>query len=84
MKQKTKISCWVKFLLSKILSINKYIVHFIAKVGDIFKLPLNSERLTKLTESYNVSNLKIKSAIGKDLPLSTEQGLLKTFESFVK
>ena len=67
-----------------ILSVNKKIILFIAKVGDIFKLPLNSERLMKLTESYKVSNIKIKAAIGKDLPLSTEEGLLKTFQSFIK
>ena len=66
------------------ISINKKIVQIIAKAGDIIKLPLNSERLTKLTESYKVSNLKIKEAIGKNLPLTTEEGLLKTFQSFVK
>jgi nucleoside-diphosphate-sugar epimerase len=66
-----------------ILSINKNILLFIAKVGDMINLPLNSERLSKLTESYKVSNFKIKHAIGKDLPLSTEEGLLKTFQSFI-
>jgi nucleoside-diphosphate-sugar epimerase len=67
-----------------ILSINKNIIQFITKVGDIIKLPLNSERLTKLTESYIVSNIKIKTVIGKKLPLTTEEGLLKTFQSFIK
>lgn len=67
-----------------ILSFNKKIILFIAKVGDIIKLPLNSERLTKLTESYMVSNLKIKTTLGKKLPLTTEEGLLKTFQSFIK
>ena len=69
---------------SLILSINKNIIQFLAKLGDIIKLPLNSERLTKLTESYKVSNLKIKAAIGRELPLSTEEGLLKTFQSLTK
>jgi nucleoside-diphosphate-sugar epimerase len=67
-----------------ILSINKNIIQLITKVGEIIKLPLNSERLTKLTESYMVSNLKIKTALGKKLPLTTEEGLLKTFQSFIK
>ena len=67
-----------------ILQINKNIIILIAKVGDIIKLPLNSERLTKLTESFRVSNLKIKAAIGKNLPFSTEEGLLTTFQSFTK
>jgi hypothetical protein len=35
-----------------------------ASVGDILKLPLNSERLKKLTESYIVSNQKIKLGFG--------------------
>ena len=67
-----------------ILSFNKKIILFIAKVGDIIKLPLNSERLTKLTESFMVSNLKIKTTLGKKLPLTAEEGLLKTFQSFIK
>ena len=66
------------------LYINKKVIKFIARVGDIINLPLNSERLTKLTESYRVSNFKIKAAIGKSLPFSTEEGLLKTFQAFSK
>ncbi len=47
------------------------------------KLPLNSERLKKLTENYLVSNQKIKSALGIDkLPVSASQGLEKTIKSF--
>ena len=68
----------------KILSFNKNIIKFIARIGDIINLPLNSERLNKLTESYVVSNAKIKAAIAKDLPFTTEAGLLKTFHSFIK
>ncbi len=62
--------------------IPKTLIIAIAKLGDKMKLPLNSERLQKLTESYFVDNSKIKSAIGKDLPFSTREGLLKTFQSF--
>ncbi|MEI3790017.1 MULTISPECIES: NAD-dependent epimerase/dehydratase family protein [unclassified Chryseobacterium] len=54
-----------------------------AKLGDILKLPLNSERLKKLTESYQVSNEKIKNALCiKKLPVSAEEGLFKTIKSF--
>ena len=67
-----------------ILSINKFLIRIVAKCGDIFKLPLNSERLIKLTESYVVSNTKIKTAIGKELPLTSREGLIKTFQSFDK
>lgn len=64
--------------------ISQNMICFIAKVGDILPLPLNSERLQKLTESYVVSNEKIVKAIGKPLPISPRDGLKKTFESFKK
>lgn len=51
-------------------------------IGDKLYLPLNTERLHKLTSSYVVSNAKIKSAIGKPLPVSCTEGLKKTFKSF--
>lgn len=54
----------------------------IARIGDVLHLPLHSERLQKLTESYQVSNAKIVKAIGKPLPVTAKEGLLKTFQSF--
>lgn len=55
----------------------------IAKGGDKLGLPLNSERLKKLTESYVVDNSKIKSTLKIDrLPVSAKEGLLKTLRSF--
>lgn len=56
----------------------------LGKLGDILYLPLNSERLQKLTENYVVSNHKILKAIEKSLPIKAEEGLLKTFRSFKK
>lgn len=67
-----------------ILRISKTLILSLAKLGDFFRLPLNSERLQKLTESYVVSNQKIVNAIGKPLPLKTEEGLFLTFKSFRK
>src|SRR5690606_38231925 len=58
------------------------LIRGVAKVGDMLKLPLNTERLQKLTESYRVSNAKIKSALGEALPMPAKEGLVKTFESF--
>lgn len=69
---------------SKILIIKKSIIHFLVKIGDVLRTPFNSENLTKLTENYVVSNDKIKSAIGKELPLNSKEGLLKTFFYFKK
>ncbi|TCK84885.1 NAD-dependent epimerase/dehydratase family protein [Albibacterium bauzanense] len=54
-----------------------------AKIGDKIHLPLNSERLKKLIESYEVSNEKIKRALAiKKLPISVREGLAKTIRSF--
>jgi nucleoside-diphosphate-sugar epimerase len=67
---------------AKIWKLPKGIIKSLAKLGDILRLPLTTERLQKLTESYVVSNQKIKIAIGKDFPVSAKVGLLKTFQSF--
>jgi nucleoside-diphosphate-sugar epimerase len=67
---------------AKIWNVPKALMSFTAKLGDILHLPLNSERLEKLTESLVVSNNKIKSAIGKPLPVSSKNGLMQTFKSF--
>lgn len=53
-----------------------------AKVGDWLHLPLTTERLKKLTESYKVSNRKLLARLDGSLPLSAGKGLKKTFESF--
>lgn len=65
--------------------VNSKLISGFAKVGDIVGLPLNSERLKKLTESYVVSNAKIKTALGlSKLPVSAKEGLEKTIKSFQK
>ena len=67
----------------RLLKIPKHLISFVAKTGDYLKLPLNSERLKKLTENYIVSNQKIKTALNIDsLPVSAEEGMKKTIESF--
>jgi nucleoside-diphosphate-sugar epimerase len=66
----------------RILNISKSLIKVLARFGDLLKLPLNSERLRKLTESYIVSNAKIKEALGKPLPVSSNDGLNRTFQSF--
>jgi nucleoside-diphosphate-sugar epimerase len=56
-----------------------------ASLGGALKLPLNKERLRKLTENYVVSNEKIKRALGiEKMPVSTRDGIRKTLESFSK
>ncbi|MBR0037427.1 MAG: NAD-dependent epimerase/dehydratase family protein [Bacteroidales bacterium] len=54
-----------------------------AKVGDALHLPLNSERLRKLTENYISSNAKIKAALGiEKFPVNAREGLQATLKSF--
>jgi nucleoside-diphosphate-sugar epimerase len=65
-----------------IWNVSKSLIQSAAKMGNMLKLPLNEETLNKLTDSYIVSNQKIKLAIGKSLPVSSNEGLLKTFKSF--
>ncbi|WP_166520730.1 NAD-dependent epimerase/dehydratase family protein [Myroides sp. LoEW2-1] len=67
----------------KLWHISKGFMNGVAAIGDKIKLPLNSERLKKLTENYMVSNNKIKRALEvKELPVSAEEGLEKTIRSF--
>lgn len=54
-----------------------------AKLGGWLHLPLNPERLRKLTENYVSSNVKIKAALGVDrMPVSARDGLRCTLKSF--
>ena len=66
---------------TKILMIPQKIIIGFAKLGNILKLPLTTERLNKLTQNYIVSNRKISKAISKSLPVKSKEGLLKTFQS---
>lgn len=68
---------------AKLWSISKTMIERMAKLGDKLHLPLNSERLKKLTESYVVSNQKIKTELKiKSLPVTVQEGLTKTIQSF--
>ena len=63
--------------------IPKGIMNGIATVGGWLHLPLNAERLRKLTESYISSNEKIKKVLGvTKMPVEAHQGLQYTLDSF--
>src|SRR5690606_21161651 len=67
----------------KLWNINVNFIKSMVKIGDVLPVPLNSERLKKLTESYVVSNQKIKSALKiSELPVTATEGLIKTIRSF--
>jgi nucleoside-diphosphate-sugar epimerase len=67
---------------AKILNIRKSFLTKIAQIGDLLKLPINTERFKKLTQNYKVSNSKIKKELGRPLPFTSREGLMKTFISF--
>jgi nucleoside-diphosphate-sugar epimerase len=68
----------------RLCKIPKNIILFLAKMGDWLHLPLTTERLNKLTESYVVSNQKIKKVLNKELPVTAIEGLKITADSFNK
>lgn len=63
----------------------KGLMNGVAMVGGWLHLPLNPERLRKLTENYISSNEKIKKALGVDrMPVDAREGLKTTLESFAE
>ncbi len=69
----------------RIWKFNQRLIKGIARMGDRYKFPLNSERLKKLTESYVVSNTKIKKALDIDkMPQTAEEGMRSTLKSFAE
>lgn len=66
------------------VAIPKVVIKGIGKIGDVIKLPLNSDTIQKLTENYRVSNQKIKEAVGIDqMPNTAKEGLERTIKSFI-
>lgn len=55
-----------------------------ARLDDVLHLPLNCERLGKLTENYVVSNAELKRVLGiNDMPIRAEDGLKYTINSMI-
>ena len=78
-----EIICEAKGKKSIILSPPKFLINSLAKMGDMISLPINSKRLKKMTSNLIVSNQKIKTELNIDsLPVSAEEGMKKTIESF--
>lgn len=68
-----------------IWNIPRGLMNGFAKIGDVLHLPLNTQRMQKLTENYVVSNAKIKSALGmKEMPVRAKDGLRETIKSFAE
>ena len=69
-----------------IWKINRGLMEFCARFGTLLHLPLNEERLRKLTENYVVSNAKIKGCPGEltECRVRAEEGIVRTIKSFYK
>lgn len=68
---------------ARIWKLPKGLMTGLAKVGGWLHMPLNPERLRKLTEDYISSNAKIKAALGVEkMPVDAREGLKVTLESF--
>lgn len=79
------LMCTVLGRKPQIWKVNRRMMEGCARLGTLLHLPLNTERLCKLTENYVVSNTKIKAALGIDkMPVRASDGIVKTIESFLK
>lgn len=68
---------------ARIWRLPKGLMRGLARVGGWLHLPLDPERLRKLTEDYVSSNAKIKAALGIErFPVGAREGLKRTIESF--
>jgi nucleoside-diphosphate-sugar epimerase len=68
---------------ARIWKLPKGLMNGVAKIGGWLHLPLNPERLRKLTEDYVSSNAKIKKALGVErMPVDAREGLRVTIKSF--
>ena len=62
----------------------KGLMRLAAKAGDVLRLPLNTERLGKLTEDSFVDNAALKRHLGwTQMPIRAEDGMRETLKSFL-
>lgn len=78
-----EVMCEAMGRKAHIWRINRGLIEAMATIGTWLHLPLNKERLRKLTENYVVSNAKIKRALDiEQMPVRAKDGLRKTILSF--
>ena len=68
---------------AKLWRIPRGVMRFAAKIGDILHLPLNTERIEKLTEDSFVDNSRLKAALGwTQMSVRAEDGMRDTLRYF--
>ena len=66
------------------ISLPSWSINALARMGTLFRLPLNTESLKKLTGNFIVSNEKIKKALNiSHLPVSAEEGMRYTLKNII-
>ena len=61
----------------------KGLMRLAARMGDVLRLPLNTERIEKLTEDSFVDNAALKKALGwEKMPIRAEDGMRATLRAF--
>ena len=78
-----EVICGALGKIARIWRLPEGLMLFAARVGDWLHLPLNTQRMQKLTENYVVYNAKIKAALGMTaMPVRARDGLRETVKSF--
>jgi len=70
---------------ARLWKVPRWIMRLTASAGTVLHLPLNGERLGKLTEDSLVDNSAIRAALGWDrMPVGAEEGLKATLAEFAR
>ena len=70
---------------AKLWRVPKGLMRLMAKFGDVLHLPLNTERIEKLTEDSFVDNSHLKGQLGWErMPIRAEDGMRRTLRSFLE
>ena len=68
---------------ARLWALPKGLMRFAARIGDFAHLPLNTERIEKLTENSFVDNSALKRLLGwQKMPIAAEEGMRFTLSSF--
>lgn len=70
---------------ARLWKVPRGIMRMVASVGSVLHLPLNRERLGKLTENSMVDNSALRAALGwREMPVGAEEGLQATLAEFAR
>jgi len=78
------LMCHAMGIKPKFWFVPKKIINTLTSIGDALRLPLNKDKVKKLTENYVVSNNKLLAVLTSPLPIDTREGLYLTASSFDK